>query len=278
MKETMADTLTIALVRDVFFSDFGERRLRARLAEARALGAELALLPELPLNPWSPATTTAREDDAEPPGGVRSRSLAAAAADAGIGVVGGAIVRDPESGRRHNTALVFDGTGTLTASYRKIHLPDEEGFHEPCHYEAGDRAADVIHGFGLPFGIQICSDINRPEGSHILGAAGAAAILNPRATEAATYEGWKLVFRANALTSATYVLSVNRPAPEQHVPLGGPSTAVGPDGEVLVESMDPVVVVTLQRAAIEKARARYPGYLAIRSDLYAAAWSRFARR
>ena len=273
----MADTLTIALIRDVFFSHFGEQRLRARLAEARALGAHLALLPELPLNPWSPATTIAREDDAEAPDGVRSRTLAAAAAEAGIGVVGGAIVRDPASGQRHNTALVFDGAGTLVARYRKIHLPDEEGFHEPCHYEPGDRAAEVIDNFALPIGIQICSDINRPEGSHLLGAAGAMAILNPRATEAATFDRWKLVFRANAMTSATYVLSVNRPAPEQGVPLGGPSVAIGPDGEVLVESTDPVVVVSLQRAAIDAARARYPGYLAIRSDVYAAAWSRLQR-
>src|SRR5688572_30766173 len=113
MEETMADALTIALIRDVFFSDVGEQRLRARLGEARALGAELALLPELPLNPWSPASTIARDDDAEPPDGVRSRVLAAAAAEAGIGVVGGAIVRDPASGKRHNTALVFDGAGKL---------------------------------------------------------------------------------------------------------------------------------------------------------------------
>lgn len=273
----MADTLTVALISDVFFSAHGEQRLRARLAEARALGAELAVLPELPLNPWAPATAVARDDDAEPPDGVRSRVQAAAAAEAGIGVVGGAIVRDPASGRRHNTALVFDGAGKLVARYRKIHLPDEEGFREPCHYEPGDRAADVIGDFALPIGIQLCSDINRPEGSHVLGAGGAAAILNPRATEADTFERWKLVFRANALTSATYVLSVNRPAPEQGVPLGGPSVAVGPDGEVLVESTDPVVAVSLQRAAIEAARARYPGYLAIRSDVYAESWSRLRR-
>src|SRR5688572_13731491 len=163
----MADTLTIALIRDVFFSDLGEQRLRARLAEVRALGAKLALLPELPLNPWSPATTTARDDDAEPPDGVRSRVLAAAAAEAGIGVVGGAIVRDPASGTRHNTALVFDGAGTLVARYRKVHLPDEDGFHEPCHYDPGDRAAELIDAFALPIGLQICSDINRPEGSHL---------------------------------------------------------------------------------------------------------------
>jgi len=57
----------------------------------------------------------------------------------------------------------------------------------------------------------------------LMAAMGAAAILNPRATQASTYERWKLVFRANALTSTAYVLSVARPAPEQGVPLGGAS-------------------------------------------------------
>jgi N-carbamoylputrescine amidase len=276
--ESMTDTMRIALVSEVFFTADGERRLMARLTEARTLGADLVLLPELPLNPWSPATTTPGEEDAEPPDGQRSRILSNAARAAGVALVGGAIVRDPDSGRRHNTALVFDRGGALIGSYRKVHLPDEEGFHEPCHYEPGDRAAGVIEGLGLPLGIQICSDINRPEGSHLLGAAGAVALLNPRATEAATFERWKLVFRANAMTSTAYVLSVNRPSPEQGVGLGGPSIAVAPTGDVLVESPDPVVVVTLERSAIEQARSRYPGYLSIRSDVYAAGWEKLASK
>ena len=84
-----------------------------------------------------------------------------------------------------------------------------------------------IDAFGIPIGVQLCSDINRPEGTHLLGAQGAMATLNPRATEEATYQRWKVVFRANAMTSACYVLSVNRPYPEQGVPLGGPSVPVG---------------------------------------------------
>jgi predicted amidohydrolase len=133
--------------------------------------------------------------------------------------------------------------------------------------------ARVIMDLGFPFGIQICSDINRPVGSHLLGAQGALAILNPRATEAATFERWKLVFRANALTSCAYVLSVNRPSPEQGVPLGGPSTAVDPNGEVLVETTDPLAVVRLEASAVETARRRYPGYLAVNAGMYASAWS-----
>ena len=265
--------LTVALISDVFFESDADVRLRRRLDEAASGGASLAVLPEIPLNSWSPATRTPNPDDAEGKTGPRHQMLSACARDAGIGVVGGAIVIDPSTGKRHNTALVFDANGALVSTYRKLHLPDEEGFREPCHYEPGDEPPALVRGFGLPFGIQICSDMNRPEGSHLLGAMGAAAIINPRATQASTYERWKLVFRANALTSTAYVLSVARPAPEQGVPLGGASIAVDPNGNVIAESTDPVVFVQLDDCVIADARRRYPGYLSLYPELYARGWA-----
>src|SRR5207247_8577194 len=136
--------LTVALISDVFVDNDGAAaRLGESLIHARSRGAELAVLPELPLNRWSPATETPHEGDAEAPGGPRHQALSDAARAAGLGVVGGAIVRDPQSGRRHNAALVFDGTGTLVASYRKVHLPDEKGFWETRHYDPGDDLPSV---------------------------------------------------------------------------------------------------------------------------------------
>ena len=272
------DTLTVALVTEVFPRDEDAAgRLRQRLEEARTRGAELAVLPELPLNHWSPATQTPRAEDAEPPGGPRSRRLAEAAAAAGIGVLGGAIVTDAAAGERRNTALLFDADGSLIATYAKLHLPQEPGFWETSHYEAGRHPPAVVQlsGAALPLGMQICSDINRP-GAAALAASGAEAILVPRATEAATYERWRLVFRATALTTSAYVLSVNRPVtdpPPDEAPIGGPSIAVGPDGSILEESTDPLAVVTLDREAVHRARRAYPGYLPVRADLYAEAWA-----
>jgi N-carbamoylputrescine amidase len=265
--------LTIALITETFFSDDAEHRLRARLREARAAGADLAVLPEIPLNPWSPATTVVREDDAEEPGGRRQRMMSAAAREADIGLVGGAILRDPATGRRHNTAVVFDARGELVASYAKVHLPDEPGFHEPCHYEPGERIGEPVRAFGVPVGVQICSDINRPAASHALAAMGAVAIVHPRATESGTYEKWKLVLRSTALTTCTYVLSVNRPGPEQGVPIGGPSIVVDPRGEVIVETTDPVAVATIDGDVLASARRGYPGYLWTPARLYADAWA-----
>jgi N-carbamoylputrescine amidase len=270
------DRLTIALISEVFWQADGEARLSERLGQAAAQGAELALLPELPLNAWRPATKEAVEDDAEDEGGPRTQAMARAARATGVGLVGGIIARDPLTGRRTSRALLFDGGGEIVGRYEKLHLPEEPGFWETSHYRPGTIAPRVVDFGGLAVGMQICSDINRPEGSHLLGALGAQAILAPRATEQRTYERWQVVFRANALTSCAYVLSVNRPAPEEGVLIGGPSLAVDPNGAVLVETTDSLACVTIESAVIAAARVAYPGYLPIRARLYAKAWAELA--
>ena len=274
---TRADgKLTVALISEVFWEADGAQRLKERLAEVAERGADLAVLPEIPLNPWRPATKEAKADDAEPMDGPRATAQREAAAEAGIGLIGGIIHRD-ESGRRTSRALIIDPAGEIRGTYEKLHLPEEPGFWETSHYEPGTEAPKRIDAFGLPIGVQLCSDNNRPEGTHLLGAQGAVAMINPRATEEKTYQRGKTVFRANALTSTLYVLSVNRPYPEDGVLIGGPSVAFDPNGELLVETTDTVALVTLDAAVVSEARRRYPGYLPVRARLYADAWDEVAR-
>ena len=276
---TRADgKLTVALISEVFWEPDGAARLRQLLGEAADRGADLAVLPELPLNPWSPATKEASDEDAEALDGARAKTQADAAAEAGIGLVGGIIHRDASDGRRTSRALVFDSTGKLAATYEKLHLPEEEGFWETSHYEPGTEAPKRIDAFGVPIGLQLCSDTNRPEGTHLLGAQGVVATINPRASEERTYQRWKTVWRANALTSCCYVLSVNRPHPETGVLLGGPSVAIDPNGSAIVETTDTLVLVTLDAKVVADARAAYPGYLPVHARLYADAWAEIAGR
>ncbi len=272
------ERLTVALMSEVFWQADGEVRLKQRLAEAEERGAELALLPEIPLNPWRPATKQQVDEDAEEEGGPRTRAMAEAARESGLALVGGIIHREPGTGRRTNRALVFDARGEIVARYEKLHLPEEPGFWETSHYEPGTSAPTRIDAFTVPIGIQVCSDVNRPQGSHLLGAQGAEAILVPRATEERSYQRWKTVFRANALTSCAYVLSVARPDPEEGVLIGGPSVAVDPDGHVVVETTDRLALVTLDREVVRDARRAYPGYLPVRAQLYADAWRDLAGR
>jgi len=269
------DALRVAMVTEVFHDADGPGRLTARLKQARTEGADVAVLPELPLNRWAPTSRTPSDADAELPGGERQQAMARASHEAGIALVGGVILRDPKTGRRHNVALLYDASGEVIARYGKLHLPREEGFWETDHYEPADELPVPIDLDGFPVGLQICSDVNRPEPSHILGAMGAAAVLSPRATPPLSYPRWRIVLQANAVTSCLYVVSVNRP-PEPGSPVGGPSIAISPDGEVMIETGEPLAVVTLERAVIEAARPVYPGYLEVRGGLYAEGWARVA--
>jgi predicted amidohydrolase len=266
-----ADRLAVALITDVFHGADGASRLHDRLREARTLGAEAAILPELPLNPWRPVVRAPVDDDAELENGPRQRSMEEAARSAGVALIGGAIVRDSATGRRHNTAVMYSQDGELLARYRKVHLPSEEGFWESDHYEPGGCLPDVVRVADFPVGVQICSDVNRPAAANILGARGALAVLVPRATPPETYPRWRVVLRASAVTSTAYVVSVNRPA-EPGMPIGGPSIAIRPDGEVVAETTEPVVVVPLEAETVFAARRSYPGYLAVLPELYASGW------
>ena len=263
-------SLRIALLTEVFHGPGFQERLRTRLRESRAGGAALAILPEIPLDPWCPASAQSREEDAEEPGGRRLTALRSVAAEVGIAVLGGGIVRDPE---RHNTAWLVDEAGSLLSRYEKIHLPDEPGFHEVNHYVPGRFPPSVVSVAGFPVGVQICSDANRPQGTHILAAAGALAVLVPRATEAATWPRWETVFRASALTACAYVVSVNRPGPEAGVGIGGPSVVIAPTGESVVETTEALAFADLESAVVAEARRAYPGYLPVRADVYRDGWA-----
>ncbi len=265
------EILRIAMVSDVFYGEGAKERLALRLHEAKDAGAELAVLPEIACNPWSPSTTNIRDEDAEELGGTRCSMQSEVAKEVGIGLIGSAILK--QNGLRFNTCLFWDKQGELLGTYQKHHIPEESGFWETSHYIQGTEGFPVFDFQGWKIGIQICSDMNRPQGSHLLAAAGADVIVGPRSTELATYDKWRPVWIANALTTGCYVCSVNRPSPEQGVLIGGASIAISPEGEVLVESCDAITVFTVRQSTIEEARKDYPGYLPCRSDVYAQGWN-----
>ncbi|TPV96875.1 MAG: carbon-nitrogen hydrolase family protein [Myxococcales bacterium FL481] len=266
----------IALITESFFGAHARARLADRLEQARGAGVTLAVLPELGLDAWVATRSEPRDEDAEDEAGPRATMCARLAQAHGVAMITTVILRDG-TGRRFNTALAFDAHGELRHSYRKIHLPHEPGFWEANHYEAGEQPPRVFELAGLRVGLQICSDLNRPFGCHLLGAQRVDVIVAPRATPPSTYPRWQTVMRANAVTSGAYLVSVNR-APEDGALLGGPSLAIRPDGETVLETQEPLATVDLDPQAVQQARREYPGYLSIPSEVYARGWQGVASR
>lgn len=190
--------------------------------------------------------------------GSRFQSQRAAAMAAGITLIGGHIVLDGASGKRFSRAFVIDPQGHCVTQYRKVHIPNEIGFREVAHYESGAALPDIFRLGEWPCLIQICSDVNRPAFANAAGASGVRVIFAPRATPDYTYSRWELVLRALAVTSGTYVVSVNRPRPERGATIGGA----------------PLALVTLDASRALRAKTEYPASLAQSPHLYAAAWQR----
>lgn len=263
-----SDSFEVALISEVFNS---EDSLVSCLEDAQNRGADLAVLPELPLNEWSPATKIARKEDAERPNGWRETMQRDAARNAKIAVLGG-VIQIMNDGRRINRSFLIDAEGEIIGSSEKHVLPDEEGFWECNHYEPSATPPRIIDYRGAKLGIQICSDVNRPTAAQLLAAQGGQVILAPRATEPSSWDKWRLAYRSMALTSSCWVVSVCRPRPEFGVNIGGPSLVVDPMGDVRLETTERIATATINLCAVIQARQSYPGYLTWPAKTYAVGW------
>ena len=134
--------LTVALVSEVFWEPDGLAACASASTECADRGADIAVLPEIPLNPWRPATKDARRRRRRADGRARdARRRHEAAARRGSAWWAGSstATRRPDAGR--SRVLVFDRSGELVATYEKLHLPEEPGFWETSPLRPGHGGA-----------------------------------------------------------------------------------------------------------------------------------------
>lgn len=262
---------------------------------AAARGAGLVLLQELHAGPYFCQTEDpAVFDLAEPiPSGPTSRALAALAAELRIVIVGSVFERRA-SGLYHNTAVIFERDGTLTGTYRKMHIPDDPGYYEKFYFTPGDLGFTPIDTSAGRLGVLVCWDQWYPEAARLMALAGAEILLYPTAIgwdprdEQAERErqrdAWRTIQRAHAIANGIPVAACNRvgrePDPSgqsQGIEFWGGSFVCGPQGEILAEAAtEPgVLVVEIDRARGEAVRRMWPYLRDRRIDAYGDLTRRF---
>src|SRR5262249_23489179 len=127
LSPTMSDgRLTAAAIQMSSQDDLAKNLARAseRIAEAAGRGAELVVLPQnFPFMGSEPEKRAVAEPIGEGSPGPIVSSLAAAAAKAGVHVIGGGMAeRSADPDRPYNTCVVIAPDGAVAARYRKIHL------------------------------------------------------------------------------------------------------------------------------------------------------------
>jgi predicted amidohydrolase len=183
--------------------------------------------------------------DGTAPSGPMLAAMQALAREAGVWLLlGGFPERAPSPGHIRNTSVLLRADGTISATYRKIHLfdvdvPGGKRFRESETIEAGDDivAADTPWG---PLGLTICYDLRFPELYRALTARGARLLAVPSAFTLETgKDHWSVLLRARAIENQAYVF-----APAQFGHHGGDrrswghAMVVDPWGAVLAECGD----------------------------------------
>jgi N-carbamoylputrescine amidase len=266
----------------------------ARVAEARAAGADVVCLPELYRSPYFCQKEDARLFDlAETIPGPSTEALGRAAREAGVVVVA-PLFEKRASGLYHNTAAIIDTTGEVVGIYRKMHIPDDPAFYEKFYFTPGDlgfRAFDTGKG---RIGTLICWDQWYPEGARLTTLAGAVVLFFPTAIGWHPHEksehgpsqrdAWRTVQRGHAISNGVYVAVVNRVGHEIP-PEGGPglefwgsSFVADPFGIVVAEAStgrEEILVAPVDLGRIEEVRRNWPFLRDRRIDAYAGLERRF---
>ena len=281
-------TLPVALVQDSNQGDADANLalIEQRVAEAARQGAKLVLLQELHNGAYFCQHESVDEfDKAEPIPGPSTERLAALAKAHGVVLVGSLFERRA-AGLYHNTAVVFDSDGSLAGKYRKMHIPDDPGFHEKFYFTPGDLGFNPIDTSVGRLGVLVCWDQWYPEAARMMALSGAELLLYPtaigwdpdddQAEKTRQRDAWILSHRGHAVANGLPVLSCNRvgheasPLDAAGIDFWGNSHVLGPQGEFLAEAGgEPQILMTeIDMRRSEDVRRIWPFLRDRRIDAY----------
>jgi len=164
------------------------------------------------------------------------------AARQGLWVHLGSLAVKRDDGRLANRSFVIDSSGTVRATYDKIHLfdvdlPTGESWRESAAYAPGERTI-VVRGTPVgALGLTICYDLRFPALFAALAEAGAETIAVPAAFTVPTGRShWQVLLRARAIEAGLFVVAAAQAgAHEDGRETYGHSLVADPWGELVLE-------------------------------------------
>lgn len=244
------------------------------LAEAHRGGAELAVLPEMFVQPYDMTIVPDRAESV--PGGPTSIKLSGWARQFKMAIVGGSVAERGSDGKYYNTATLWDPEGTLLAKHRKVHLFDVDlpggvSFQESTILSPGHQVT-VVSVLGITLGIAVCYDIRFPELARLMTLKGAEMIALPGAFNHVSGPAhWEILLRNRAAENTVWVAGVSGLAPpDASYHSWGHSMLTDPFGDVIAHMgrAEGVAFGVLDPARLKDVRARLPVLEQRRDDLY----------
>ena len=218
-----------------------------RIEEASRKGAQIVCLQELYRTKYFPQE---KKQDvsklAETIPGESTRAFSELAKKKKIVIIAPLFEKN-SNGKYYNSAAIIDANGKILGSYRKVHIPNDQFFHEKNYFEQGDQGYCVHKTQYARVGVLICYDQWFPEPARINALKGAEIIFYPTAigwikghtsSDGDWHDAWKTVQRAHAIANGVHVAAVNRVGEEGQLKFWGGSFVCDSFGKVLGEASD----------------------------------------
>lgn len=269
-------------------------RLKARIRDLAASGAELIVLQELHNGLYFCQTEDVQVfDQAEPIPGESTAEYGELACELGVVLVLSLFERRA-AGLYHNTAVVLERDGSIAGMYRKMHIPDDPAYYEKFYFTPGDLGFEPIQTSVGRLGVLVCWDQWYPEAARLMAMRGADILIYPTAIgwestdipdeQTRQSDAWQLVQRGHAVANGLPVVTVNRVGVEldpsgqtNGIRFWGRSFVAGPQGELLAElgreEECRIIEVDLKRS--ERVRRWWPFFRDRRIDAFEGLTKRF---
>jgi N-carbamoylputrescine amidase len=234
---------------------------KRRIDEARALGADLLVFPELSLVGHYGAErlleVTLRRDD--------PRLLALSQYAGDMTIVLGFIEEGPAA-QFYNAAAMFRN-GKLVYLHRKVNLPSYGRLMETKYYAQGRFVDNHAYNEYWRIGLLICADLWNPGLTHLSFLHGATLLITPISSGIEAVgdafdnpAGWNATMHFYSMMYGAPSMMVNRVGTEEDLTFWGGSQILDPFGKVLARagSEPELICATIDYHQVRQARALLP--------------------
>lgn len=199
------------------------------------------------------------------------------------------------AGIYHNTAVVFEADGSISGTYRKMHIPDDPGYYEKFYFTPGDKGFEPIETSLGKLGVMVCWDQWYPEAARIMTLKGADVLIYPTAIgwdsldddaeKQRQLNSWINIQKGHAVANGIPVVAVNRVGNEKDpsgqtegIEFWGNSFVFGAQGEELAlmdHQNEAILIQEINKKATEQVRRTWPFLRDRRIDEYQSLLKRF---